>query len=131
MSTPHERAAQWLASNDTGMSSEALCGHMLGKADKRWATAYPSDPDDLGRCLRLLALIPEWKPRVPEMAVHGRYWAALVPRWDELEALMAAETEGKGTDGKTYALMKSILNPIEDADPNVVRFAPGVTMRFS
>ena len=33
--------------------------------------SYPSDPADLGRCLRLLREIPEWAPRMPEMAKRG------------------------------------------------------------
>jgi len=132
--TVQMRATNWLLGHDTGSSSQALCAYMLN-AVKPANYAYPSDGGDLGRCLRLLELIPEWKPRIPEMAAHGPYWAALVARWSELTASLAEET-GPEFDArrkpspKTYKLMREILDPIVDKDPAVVRFGPGVTMRF-
>lgn len=85
--------------------------------------SYPSDGDDLGRCLRLLDLMPEWKPRMVEMTAVSPYWAALVKHWDELAARHAQNRQ-------VYARMQQLLNPIEDADPNVVRLGKGVTVRF-
>ena len=114
-----ERAAAWGVSGDTGISSEALCAVMLGRdPDRKWGSNYPSDPSDLGRCLRLLDKIPEWKTRILEMSAQSAEWAALAERWDEIETTMADEV---GIDWskaqkapKTYALMKAILRPIED-----------------
>ncbi len=54
-------------------------------------TDAPSDPSDLGRCLRLLELFPEWKSRMPEMATLNRGWASLIPQWDQISALMQEE----------------------------------------
>lgn len=135
MSTPLERATDWLLGHDTGLSYMALCGHMMGKKRGHWATQYPHDNDDLGRCLRLLALVPEWRQRVPEMAAHGPYWTTLVSRWDEIEAALIAEV---GLDGSrrsdaptTYALMRSILDPIHAKDSNFVDLGNGCSVRFS
>lgn len=61
------RALRWaLTSGDTGISSEALCAFMLGIEGGR--TTPPADAADRGRCIRLLELIPEWIPRLHEMA---------------------------------------------------------------
>lgn len=92
--TPLQRAARWLLSDDAGLSSEALCRHMLGFPcdNEDWGYPVPHDTGDLGRCLRLLKLIPEWAPRMPEMAQRGRHWAALVAEWDRLTELMVEET---------------------------------------
>jgi hypothetical protein len=114
-----ERAAAWGASGDTGISSEALCSVMLGRDPRRdWGYNYPHDPSDLGRCLRLLDKIPEWASRISEMAKLSPEWAALVARWEEIAATMVDEVGidwSKGREApKTYALMKSVLRPVED-----------------
>ena len=105
------RALLWLAGGDSGMSSKAICYHMLGmKSD---GSFLPLDPSDLGRCLRLLELFPEWKPRMGEMARYSAQWAALVERWDELAEMMADEVGIDWSKGKraprTYAAMKDAI----------------------
>lgn len=40
--------------------------------------------------MRLLEVMPEWKPRLGEMRKHGAVWSALVDEWDNLTALYAA-----------------------------------------
>lgn len=103
-----DRALQWLFSGDTGLSSRCLCAHMLGVKAER--SSYPSDPSDLGRCLRLLELIPEWKPRIGEMAAFGPGWAGQVKAWDKLAQSMADEVGidwSKGCSAPlTYDAMK-------------------------
>ena len=104
------RALLWLAGGDSGMSSKAICYHMLGmKSDG----SFPLDPSDLGRCLRLLELFPEWKPRMGEMARYSAQWAALVERWDELAEMMADEVGIDWSKGerapRTYAAMKDAI----------------------
>lgn len=110
-----ERANRWVVGEDTGSSSIAIWAHMQGVGDEADA-GWPSDPSDLGRCLRLLALIPEWKPRLGEMAVYGKQWKALLERWAELEASMDDEVGidwRKGNKApRTYALMKDVLNEV-------------------
>ena len=58
---------EWATGDDTGISSMALCRHMLGIYPEQRNHA-PSDADDRGRCVRLLNLIPEWWDRLDEMA---------------------------------------------------------------
>jgi hypothetical protein len=61
------RALFWALSGDTGNSSRTIAGHMTGNPTERH-TMPPSDASDRGRCIRLLELIPEWIPRLPELA---------------------------------------------------------------
>lgn len=123
MSTIEERAASWRRSGDTGASSKALWAVMMGQKPEK--SAHPIDGADLGRCLRLLDRIPEWKPRLPEMAVVSPYWAALVENWPDLERLSKLTAPSPLRNR-----MKAILRPLEDADPSVFRLSGGITMRI-
>lgn len=114
------RLAQWLSSHDTGMSSKAIALHMAsGYCDG----SAPSDPADLGRCLRMLELFPEWKSRIGEMTRYGGEWLGLAPHWHELAKSMDDEV---GIDWskaraapKTYDLMRKYRDQGLDLDPNV------------
>ncbi len=97
---------EWPISDDTGMSSKAIYRHMRGGVTGDFP--YPLDPDDFGRCYRLLLLAPEWRLRISEMAQHGKGWAALSSAWDELTALYEEESP-RGTAPKLYARMKELL----------------------
>jgi hypothetical protein len=62
-------ALEWLFGGDTGVSSKALCAHMLGIEVKgALGVMAPSDAADRGRCIRLLNKIPAWWDRLDEMA---------------------------------------------------------------
>jgi hypothetical protein len=127
------RAHAWIVGNDTGESSKTLWAVMMGQKPDR--SSYPHDAYDLGRCLRLLRAIPEWKERLWEMSAVSDYWAALVPAWPQLEALFIEECgpelkSDMAKTPKTYAAMQEILGPVEDADPRVIRMGRGVTMNF-
>ncbi len=103
-----ERYASWLYGNDTGMSSEAIF-HFMTLGIKGGNT--PADPDDLGRCLRLLERFPEWRKRMPEMADCSPEWAAMVPHWGLLETTFLSEVGGlrrSGSAPKTYDMMAAI-----------------------
>lgn len=106
-----DRILNWLFSDDTGTSSKHLCAHMLGLKHYKF---YPHDPGDLGRCLRLLELIPEWKPRLHEMEEYGAGWAGLIKHWDEISALMLEEVGIDWEKGdrapKTYKAMKDAIS---------------------
>jgi hypothetical protein len=113
MSSISDRANSWIVGDDTGASSKAIWAHMMDAGAPRFGWSHPWDPDDLGRCLRLLELIPEWKPRMPEMAVRSKSWAALVANWGTIAMSMADEVGIDCSKGrrapKTYALMKDVL----------------------
>ncbi|MES2055787.1 MAG: hypothetical protein V4564_07615 [Pseudomonadota bacterium] len=122
MSEIDRKVADWFASGETGASSKAMASHLSGRKAERFC--YPSDGGDLGRCIKLLDLIPELRPLMPAMAKVDQYWTALVPRWAELEAAWRLSS------ASVYPLLRSILDPIEAKDPNVVVIGKGVTMRF-
>ncbi|NTF18130.1 hypothetical protein G6L37_06905 [Agrobacterium rubi] len=106
-----DRAYRWRDGDDTGLSSTTVWKAMMGFASD---ASHPLDPGDLSRILRLLELIPEWKPRVSELASLSREWAALTARWADLTSLLQSETGFFGEHGtrarRTYRLMKGILD---------------------
>ena len=108
--TTERRALLWLAGRDSGLSSQAIAYHMLGLSSNG---NYPLDPSDLGRCLRMLELFPEWKPRISEMASYSKCWAGLCASWDALAAMMADEVGidwSKGRNApKTYQAMQAAM----------------------
>ena len=114
---------RWFLSGDNGASSEAIVAHMTGCADillvedeegadraPVFCCMAPSDPSDLGRCLRLLERYPEWKPRIQQMTVYGPAWAGICAQWDALVASMEAEVGIDWSKGKrarkTYRRMQ-------------------------
>lgn len=111
MRTELERGLAWLAGRDTGASSKAICLHMLGHRFGEHAD-YPRDPDDLGRCLRLLDLMPEWKLRLSEMAAYGPVWRGLVEKWDHLAAMMADEVGVDWSKGQSAPLTYEAIRAI-------------------
>lgn len=109
-----ERGEAWLLDGNVGMSSKAIYYHMTGRESE---DGYypPADPGDLNRCLMLLDLIPEWRSRMPEMAAHGKQWAALALNWNEITGCFLNEVGLDWCHGKhkrateTYALMKKVM----------------------
>lgn len=112
------RLAEWFASGDTGISSEAICKKLFDFGDRRdynkWAGSgnFPHDPSDLGRCIRLMEKVPEARERLSEMRTVSPTWAALVDRWEELEALYREEAPA-GRAPKCYLLMQEIIKGCE------------------
>jgi hypothetical protein len=98
-------AMKWLGSRDTGISSTAIMRRMFG--DLPEAGSYPHDPADLGRCVRLLDLLPSWRDRIGEMSAVGEVWDRLAQRWIELERLYREELT-TGRCPRTYELMKQL-----------------------
>lgn len=107
------RALLWIVGRDTGLSSRTIWAVMMGVPPVR--PYYPADPADFGRCFRLLQAVPEWRTRLSEVAPVSDVWAALIERWGEVEALYVEELAGgTGMAPKCYALMKSIIYPVEE-----------------
>jgi hypothetical protein len=90
---PQER---WWLGTDTGKSSTALFA-VLCREGLKWETnhegqkATPQDAADFGRCKRLLDAIPEWKPRLGEVAeaYKDTAWPRIIAKWSELETAPA------------------------------------------
>ena len=119
---------KWLGGRDTGLSSKAIALTALGQMpdDPR----APSDAADFGRCVRLIDAAPEAAEALSVLAhAGGAEWGALVARWAELCQTYRDETEGRAP-GATTKLMRSILDPIRDADPRWARLGNGVSVRF-
>lgn len=131
--TIERRALEWFASGDTGTSSQTIANHMLGlKHAGPFGVSEPSDGGDLGRCLRLLAKIPEWEPRIVEMAALSHTWAALVPHWAELKALMVKEAgpdfDRNARAPETYKRIRSITSKARAAD-GWISFGNGASVK--
>lgn len=112
-----ERIDTWIVGGDVGMSSKTIWMFMSGLSVDEDQISHPYDPSDLGRCLRLLELIPEWKPRIIDLGSLSPSWSALAARWHELDASMRSEVgidwEKAKSAPVTYKLMKSILESPE------------------
>jgi len=93
MSMNDERVAalQWLLGGDTGMSSKTICAVMAGVKTPPYCGDVPGDPDDFGRCYRLLKLIPTWRARMQEVADRYKEWGPLVREWAELTRMYEAQ----------------------------------------
>lgn len=111
---------QWLANGERGVSSNSIVQHLTGLETLRgWDLDIPHDPDDLDRCLQLLEAVPLLRVMLPKMATASPRWAALIQRWDEIEASHLDEVGLRWTKAKrapkTYALMRSVIDKANDA----------------
>ena len=89
-----ERAKAWLADESgVGLSSRTIHDVMTGGRSSgccplpHHRANAPHDADDFGRCARLLELIPEWVPRLGEVANVCLPFRRLVRCWPELTLL--------------------------------------------
>lgn len=101
----------WLCGTDTGSSSLTIFSvlsekHGAGALRSR-TPDIPHDPDDFGRCHRLLEKFPAWRERLVEVADKHKKWAPLVDAWGELTALYVSEVKS-GKAPLLYARMKSL-----------------------
>lgn len=91
---------EWLLSGDTGVSSKTIFLVMTGSfgaIGREWYSHdTPSDPDDFGRCYRLLKHFPEWRERLSEVALHFPKWGPMVAAWDDLTAMYERISEPDG-----------------------------------
>ncbi len=74
--------AAWIGSDDTGASSLFMAS-VLSNGQLHARNAYPHDPDDLGRCIRLLVAVPVFADRLHLMSSQGPQWAAVVANWEQ------------------------------------------------
>lgn len=118
--TTAEKLNAWLLSGDVGASSECIAQHLTGMECNG---NYPMDAGDMGRCVGLLKAVPEFRSRLTEMKNVNRYWAALIPRWDDIER---CHSDYK----KCTALIRELTRPIEKNDPLVIRLNDTCSIRF-
>lgn len=96
----------WYQGHDTGLSSLTIWHVMMGLRPQR--PSIPLDPSDFGRCHRLLAIAPQWRQRLGEVAEVYPEWRGLVDHWGDLEALYLEELP-TGQAPRLYARMKDLL----------------------
>ena len=115
MNTTEKQVIDWLANGEIGVSSKCMAMWLaFGKRTQAAFGAHPHDPSDMDRCLKLLWRAPGLRKRLPKMAELDKTWAALVARWDEIEAMQMDEiglnwTKAKSAP-KTYALMREVID---------------------
>lgn len=114
---PDEPELQWVYGCDTGTSSLTI--FLTLKSTKRFLPwehmpphqdflpGVPHDPDDFGRCYRLLELFPEWRERLAEVAAKYPMWQPFVVAWPGMEALWREESPS-GECPKLYEVLKAI-----------------------
>lgn len=102
---------EWVLGDDTGLSSKTIFAVMTGTELRGgvFGPEIPHDPSDLGRCLRLLARFPEWKPRLQEVADKYPRWQPFVREWRALADLYYQEM-ATGRAPKCYEAMAACLN---------------------
>ncbi|NTF18131.1 hypothetical protein G6L37_06910 [Agrobacterium rubi] len=109
-----ERANSWIVSGDVGQSSKTVWATMLGITLEDSEINHPHDPADIGRCLRLLSIMPEWQPRISELASLSPTWKALAERWADIRSSMETEAgiawEKAKSAPATYDFMRSIID---------------------
>lgn len=105
---------KWFAT-DAGTSSMTIASVLV--PDLRQAALarlngrpdIPHDPDDFGRCYRLLKLVPGGAERMGEVVKEHPAWVGMAAAWPELTALYELEVPNhRGAAPKLYARMKQI-----------------------
>lgn len=110
--TPHE----WIMGPDTGMSSITIWTVLGGYSFPDYKhPAVPLDPDDFGRCYRLVKRIAGWEARLPEVAEKYPEWKPLVENWAILCALYEEELP-TGQAPKLAALMQRLQGAGSSSD---------------
>lgn len=96
----------WLRGRDTGISSQTIYAVMMNQ-HLRNHYDVPHDPEDFGRCYRLLKLFPAWRERLGEVVARFPAWGPIVREWDRIQELYEAELSS-GTAPKCYELMQQL-----------------------
>lgn len=106
--------AKWMAHYPTGLSSMTMALFLAHGLVKEGGRNHPHDPDDLDRCLQLLAVAPSLRAELPQMAKLSPVWAALVARWAEIERRHLDEVGLGWTKARsapqTYKLMREVID---------------------
>jgi hypothetical protein len=109
---------KWFAySKDIGSSSCAMMFSFIGRTDV-FGVSHPFDHDDFGRCLRALRIDRRLRGMLSTPAKLSPFWAAMVKRWGEIEAIYQNDVELQArTDphsSRTDEILKEILGSVDD-----------------
>lgn len=106
---------RWFANGEIGTSSAcmALVASTGEMPDDLWRRDHPRDPDDLNRCIRLVACVPEVRQQFSRLAEVSPEWAAVIAHWDELVELFHGEAGPNWSNARraprTYDRMQELF----------------------
>lgn len=83
---------EWLDGRDTGTSSLSIFSAINGYPLSAEQFDIPHDPDDFGRCYRLLNLVPSYRMQLSKVSAECPAWKPFVDAWDELASLYEEES---------------------------------------
>lgn len=102
-----KKVIKWFASDDTGMSSEAIA---ITLTTGKKCYSQPWDPSDFLRCINLFKAVPELKPHLYKMGEVSEVWGRLVANWDEIESCLLKEKAISNKAPDTYKMIKAVIN---------------------
>jgi len=88
---PAKTPDEWAHGRDSGTSSLTIYSAITGHPSPHGCFDVPHDPDDFGRCYRLLKLFPAWREKLAETINICKEWEPFVAAWDELTELYEEE----------------------------------------
>lgn len=89
-----------------------------GCGDGRISQKPTKDLDDLRRCLLLIGHMPEWRPRIDEMAAASPQWNQIAHAWSDIEAAYDAEAPNYDNPAPRAAVLLSAVIARGDAIEN-------------
>lgn len=102
--TVRERAKKWRASKDVGNSSIVIYDLFMGIVEPKRMRTFPNTYDAFSKCIILLKMVPEWRPRLEEVAAVYPRWKIFVENWKTLEKLYS-----KGNDPESVKKVEAKL----------------------
>lgn len=104
-----ERSMWWTSNGEAGTSSKTVQAVMTGGRTSE-LRGHPHDVDDLRRIMLLLDLVPEWRPRMGEMAAVSPEWKALAAVWEPIaEAYLRDCPDMRGASPDAHRLIGDAL----------------------
>ena len=103
----------WLRGRDTGISSCTIYAVMMNTQTPKSCYDIPHDPDDFGRCYRLLKLFPAWRERMPEVSQRFPAWIPFVREWDKLTEMYERELETRDKTFPMYRFMQELRKEVQ------------------
>lgn len=97
----------WAHGRDTGTSSLTIYSIITGNKSHHGGYDIPHDPDDFGRCYRLLKSFPWLKASFHKVGERCPEWKPYISAWDELERLYEEELPS-GRCPKLYQRMQEL-----------------------
>jgi hypothetical protein len=105
---PATTPEEWALSRDTGVSSFTIYAAITGRHSP-YHFDVPHDPDDFGRCYRLLKIFPSWRAQLSKTVELHEAWKPFIEQWDELTSLFEGEfAHGSGPDYKLFNRIREL-----------------------